>query len=69
MKIHLAKVLPLKGSQDEEIVWTMGSFCSSSNGNLLKDFGHDYCYKSKGMTQKEKTASEKLSGTNSCLSK
>lgn len=36
-----------------------GSFCSS-NGNLLKCFGRDYCYKSKVMTQKENTASNSI---------
>lgn len=46
---------------------TKQSFCSS-NGNL-KYFVRDYCYKSKVMTQKENSVSEKLSGTKPGLRK
>lgn len=43
-----------------------GSFCSS-NENLLKYFGRDYCYKSKAMTQKENTATNKYQRPNLVL--
>lgn len=54
--------------QDEEIVLTKESFCSSANDNL-KYFGCEYCYKSTFMTQKGNTTSEKLSGTKPGLRK
>lgn len=43
-----------------------GNFCSSK-GNLLKYFGRDYRYKSKAMTQKENTASNKYQRPNLVL--